>query len=100
MADALPGAVAPIPAAVRAADLTQQATCAPDLRERMTRLLALADMARAQPLGEPDFPPGGDSTDSADKLAALLHCLTAELQSLHSVACGDVDGTQSQGAAA
>lgn len=90
MADAPRGAVAPIPAAVRAAlpITTPQAPAellADRVLDRVNRLLALCDMARAQPLGDPDLPTGGDSTDSTDRLAALLHCLNVELCDLHTM---------------
>jgi len=93
MADALPGAVAPIPAAVRASHPTTTtpqgaAELPPLISERATRMLALVDMARALPLGDTPVPDDDESTDRDDKLSALLHCLTGELQALYLAARG------------
>lgn len=96
MADALPGAVAPIPAAVRAAvspTTTQHAAelPAPMVLHRVNRMLALVDLARALPEGDTPFPADGATTDRDQQLAALLHCLSSELQALHLVASSEVD---------
>lgn len=93
MADALHGAAAPIPAAVRAAvpqtEIERASSYGNSPLARVMRLLALVEMAKDLPAGEPDFPGDGNSTDRDDRLAALLHCLQAELEAMHAEVTGD-----------
>lgn len=50
---------------------------------RVNRMLALVDIANAIPKDDV-YPPGpGESSDSCEKLSAVLHCLSGELQALH-----------------
>ncbi len=60
------------------------------LPQRITRMLALVDLARALPPGDCGLAPADHSTDRDDKLSALLHCLTAELEALHMEVSGDL----------
>lgn len=87
MADTRSGAAAPIPAAVRAAVPQTKIERASSYGARMlahvTRMLALVEMASALPAGDTPLPDDGDNTDRDDKLAALLHCLRVELETLH-----------------
>lgn len=87
MADALRGAAAPIPAAVRAAvpqtEIERASSYGARTLAHVTRMLAVIEMASALPAGDTPLPDAGDSTDRDDKLAALLHCLRVELEALH-----------------
>lgn len=87
MADKRTGAAAPIPAAVRAAvpqtEVERASSYGKSPLARVMRMLALVEMASALPAGDTPLPDDGDNTDRDDKLAALLHCLRAELETLH-----------------
>ena len=87
MADALRGAAAPIPAAVRAAvpqtEIERASSYGVRTLAHVTRMLALVEMASALPAGDTPPPDDGDNTDRDEKLAALLHCLRVELETLH-----------------
>ena len=76
---------------MEAIKIVQPSLSAERIRQHAVRMLALVDLVKAT---EPDAPPVGDeSTDGADKLQALLHCLRFEPESLHADASEKLEAT-------